>query len=219
MFVLKFNWNNLLQELSVDLPLGEKVFQDLCNAYSHPERHYHNLKHIQQVLDVALQMQFLANNFPAIQLTAWFHDFVCNPKANDNEAKSAIYTEAILSQLQIDSATIKLVKRIILDTQTHQADADNIDSLIFLDADISILGSSKEKYKTYAAAIRQEYAWLSDAEYRLGRTKILTNFLARERVYTTEFLFNKLEKQARLNMEAEITALCSEGFDLFLAQR
>ena len=206
---LKFSWDNLLKELSADWRLGEKVFQDLCRAYSTPERYYHNLNHIQQVLDVAGQMQFLADNFLVIQLTAWFHDLIYNPQAKDNEVKSAIYAEEILSQLQVDSEIIKLVKQIILATQHHQADTNHNDSLLFLDADISILGSSTEKYKIYATAIRQEYAWLSDDEYCLGRKKVLDCFLSRQKIYTTELLFNQLEKQARLNIEAEITSLCS----------
>ena len=206
---LKCDWNGLLQELSVDLRLGEKVFQNLVTAYSHPERHYHNLKHIQHVLATIHEMKFLANNFGAIQLAAWFHDLVYQPQAKDNEAKSAIYTEAILSQLKIAPVTIQLVRQMILDTRTHKAHADNLDSAILLDADLSILGSSPKQYQTYAAAIRQEYAWLSEREYRVGRTKALTNFLTRDKIYATKFLSSQLEQQAKLNLATEIVTLSS----------
>jgi predicted metal-dependent HD superfamily phosphohydrolase len=204
---LKFKWINLLEELKANLKVGEKIFLNIINSYSVPERHYHNLNHIQQVLAIAEEMKLLAKNSQAIQLAAWFHDIVYLPENQDNEEKSAVYAEDILSQLQVDYPTINLTKELILNTNSHKYDSDNIDIKIFLDADLSILGSASSEYQIYAQAIRQEYAWLSNEEYHQGRKKVLRNFLSRERIYLTEYLFNKLEHQARLNIQAELISL------------
>ena len=105
--------------------------------------------------------------------------------------------------------TVECVKNLILNTKNHQAPSTDIDSQILLDADLAILGTSELEYKTYAQGIRQEYAWVADELYRVGRIQILQKFLQRERIYFTPQLFVKLEARARLNLQAEIATLSS----------
>ena len=142
-----------------------------------------------------------------LQFSIWFHDYIYDPQAQDNELQSAVYAERKLNELNISPDTIQLVKTIILSTKNHQPLTTNINNLIFLDMDLSILGRSKDKYLKYSQAIRQEYIWLSDLEYQKGRKKVLTNFLAKKRIYFTEFFHQKLEAQARKNLEWEIKKL------------
>lgn len=200
---LKAHWDNLLQSLKVDLLLGESIFNDLVTAYSNSTRYYHNLQHIQQLLTVANLMKDEAKNFPVIELAIWFHDVIYDSQAQDNEVKSAAYAEQVLTSLEIDDLTIQSVKQLILKTQSHQTDLEDYDSQIFLDADLSILGASQTKYQIYSQAIRQEYAWLSQSDYYLGRKKVLESFLARTRIYQTEYLFKQLENKARFNLQQE----------------
>jgi predicted metal-dependent HD superfamily phosphohydrolase len=182
----------------------EEVFRELVTAYSQPHRYYHNLKHIQQVLDTVNEMRSLANNFVAIQLAAWFHDVIYNPQAKDNEEKSAAYARTTLTKIDVSPETIEKVEKMILMTKTHQAPSNDIDTQIFLDADLSMLGSSSLEYQAYARAIRQEYAWVSEKEYRLKRKQVLEKFLQRKRIYLTDYFFNKLEARSRENIQAEI---------------
>lgn len=188
----------------VEARLSEKVFLDLVIAYSSAGRIYHTLDHIQQVLKTIEQMRSLTLNLPTIQLAAWFHDVIYDSIAKDNEEKSAEYAEVVLNSLQISKTTIAQVKNLILYTKNHQAPAADIDSQILLDADLAIFGSTESEYRDYAQAIRQEYSWVSDAEYRFRRKQVLQNFLHRKRIYLTEYLFVKLEKRARQNLQAEI---------------
>jgi predicted metal-dependent HD superfamily phosphohydrolase len=95
----------------------------------------------------------------------------------------------------------------ILDTQNHQPSPGNLDSQIFLDADLAILGAPKLEYESYAQAIHREYSWVSDDEYRTRRKQVLQNFLQRKRIYFTNQLFLSLEVKARLNLQAEIDTL------------
>ena len=59
----------------------------------------------------------------------------------------------------------------------------------------------------YARTIRQEYAWVSEADYRVGRRRVLERSLARPRLYLTEALFSTLEQPARDNLRREIESL------------
>ncbi|OKH19164.1 hypothetical protein NIES593_21225 [Hydrococcus rivularis NIES-593] len=185
----------------------EEVFREFVTAYSQPYRSYHNLKHIQQVLDIVNEMRSLGNNLVAIQLAAWFHDVIYDPQAKDNEEKSAAYARTTLTRINVSQETIEKVEKMILMTKQHQDLSGDIDMQIFLDADLSILGSSPLEYQAYARAIRQEYAWVSEKEYRLKRKQVLENFLSRERIYSTDYLFKKLEMRSRENIQAEIKFL------------
>ncbi|BAU63348.1 hypothetical protein STA3757_07120 [Stanieria sp. NIES-3757] len=204
---LKTNWDNLLQSLKVDLLLGELIFNDLATAYSNSTRYYHNLQHIEQLLTVANLMKDEAKNFSVIELAIWFHDVIYDSQAQDNEVKSAAYAEQVLTSLEIDNCMIQSVKQLILKTQFHQTNLEDYDSQIFLDVDLSILGASQTEYQIYSQAIRQEYSWLSQASYYVGRIKVLESFLARSRIYYTEYLFNRLESQARFNLQQELQQL------------
>ena len=186
-------WRSLFPTTPKTLLL--KTFEQISSAYSSPERHYHTLTHLSQVLSVLDQFQ------PAItvQLAAWFHDIVYDSQAQDNEEQSAEFAEEMLTLLSIDSSAIATVRQLILCTKTHQA--YDSDSAILLDADLSILGADPFEYQNYAAAIRREYTWVSDADYRIGRRRVLEKFLSRDRIFLR---LDHLEAQARHNLQTEI---------------
>ncbi len=213
---LPSQWNKLLQAFDVEPRVSQKIFLDLVNAYSSPHRFYHSLEHIQQVLDTIeeihrhTQLETLLDiNFPLIQLAAWFHDAIYDPKSNNNEEKSADYAESALRELKIPITQIEQVKLLILSTKTHQASLADKNCQILLDADLSILGSSPSNYQSYAKAIRQEYSWVTDEVYQIKRQQILQSFLQRQRIYFTNVLFLTLEQRARNNLKLELLALSS----------
>ena len=207
---LRSHWFNLLEQLQVDRNLGESIFANLIEAYSDPARHYHNLNHLQHILDSLAEVRELIVNFPALRLCAWFHDYVYDPQAVDNEMESAIAAERILSRLRINFDTVRLVQQIILSTRKHEPFLEETDNLVFLDVDLSILGTSPDRYLAYSRAIRQEYSHLSDRDYREGRKQVLTQFLARERIYYTNRFYQRLESTARNNLQTEIDNLISK---------
>ncbi len=210
---LFYKWHNLLLLLGIkSVEITEKTFTKIVEAYSHPSRYYHNLKHIFHVLETIqtlqnLSLQNLIHQLISLELAAWLHDVVYDPKAQDNEEKSAIYANDLMKSLEIAPRLITNVTRLILNTKFHQADTDDIDSQILLDADLAILGSPTQQYLTYAKNIRQEYTWISDRDYRLGRRRVLEKFLQRERIYYTDLMFEQLEESARRNMAVEIQNL------------
>ena len=63
------------------------------------------------------------------------------------------------------------IARLIVLTKTHQANADDVDGRLLLDADLSVLGAEESEYDRYATAIRQEYDWVAEDAYRAGRRR------------------------------------------------
>lgn len=206
---LRSSWFNLLEQLHADPNHNESIFANLIKAYSGTARHYHNLHHLQHILNSLAEVRELIVNFPALGLCAWFHDYVYDPQAVDNEMESAIAAERILSRLGINFDTVRLVQQIILSTRKHEPFLEETDNLVFLDVDLSILGASPDRYLAYSQAIRQEYSHKSDRDYREGRKRVLTQFLARDRIYYTDYYYQRLESTARKNLQTEINNLIS----------
>lgn len=204
-------WQQCCDRLSID-PLLEytsnrseidRVFKLLVTAYTQPDRHYHNLNHIYQIFVTLDRFSDLANP-SAVYFAAWFHDFIYDPQAADNEIQSARAAKDLLANLGVSPATIELVSSLILATEGHKIDPTDRDLCIFLDADLAILGADPVIYQAYQQSIRREYSWVSDTAYQIGRIRVLESFRSRDRLYHTALLFNKLESIARLNLEREI---------------
>lgn len=191
----------------------DRILQLLIAAYTRPDRYYHNLEHLHHVLTVidrfsgedSAQSERIQDSSSVI-LAAWFHDFVYDPLAADNETQSAKAAKELLINLA-QPIEIDRIERLILATQGHQIDPTDPDLCIFLDADLAILGTDPLRYAAYRRSIRREYDWVDDATYRIGRSRVLASFLQRDRLYYTDLLFGELEAHARKNLQQEIAFL------------
>lgn len=201
---LQQQWLQLGQLFEVDQKQLQSIFELIISAYNKPERFYHNLDHIHQVLNVITELQDLAEDLPSIQLAAWFHDIIYNPQLSDNEQQSANYATMTLEKLQIPQLTIAKVNYLILETVSHQAQLKDINAQILLDADLSILGTTWTEYNHYRQAIRQEYNWLDETQFQQGRIRVLKSFLSRNTIYQTLQLQRQRELQARANLTQEL---------------
>ena len=141
-----------------------------------------------------------------VTLAVWFHDAIYDPRRSDNEVRSAEWAVSSLSKLGIPTAQLDRISHLILATQSHHSDPQDLDCQALLDCDLSILGTPPDRYQTYALAIRREYYWVSDEAYRTGRSRVLQQFLGRDRLYQCREL-HAYETQARQNLTAELTTL------------
>jgi predicted metal-dependent HD superfamily phosphohydrolase len=204
---LQDNWFYIFAALPVAVERAQSLLQELLARYAEPHRHYHNLEHLHQVLATAVALQPLADDFTAVQLAAWFHDAVYDPRAADNEARSAAYAVASLRALGLPPAQVTAVERLILATRSHLAEPGDHDAHVLLDADLAILGSDPEQYDAYTRVIRREYEWVPEVQYRHGRRQVLERFVARESIYHTTPMMTVYEQAARSNLQRELTRL------------
>lgn len=194
-------WHHLLRAWDVEPSKADQKFDEIATAYAGPGRYYHTLDHVLAVLDTVESLASHAKNLNAVKLAAWLHDVIYDSKASDNEERSAEYAERLCQELSIpeDQRVAALIRK----TKTHDA-AGDVDAQVLLDADLAILGASESDYQAYAAKIRQEYAWVPEADYRKGRRQVLEKFLTRPKIY--HFL-SQLEGPTRQNLAAEIARL------------
>ncbi|QEL20106.1 HD domain-containing protein [Limnoglobus roseus] len=203
--VLQTQWVRFVGGLGVEPANAYPVFDRLVAAHSEPHRHYHTLEHVAEVLKVVGRLAKFADDPVAVQLASWFHDAVYDPKARDNESRSAEMARAALQEMGIDREA-EWVADLIRATANHRS-LDDADTDVLLDADLAILGAGEARYLRYAEAIRREYAFVPDDDYRKGRAAVLEKFLARDRIYRTDVMHLEAEAPARQNLRAEIERL------------
>jgi predicted metal-dependent HD superfamily phosphohydrolase len=141
-----------------------------------------------------------------VELALWYHDVVYNSRRKDNEAASADFAAKELTKLGLSGYQCAHVMRLIIATK-HDSVPTAPDAMLMADIDLAILGAQPDEYARYAAAIRQEYGWLADADYRAGRTKVLQSLLDRESIYNTPKFQMEREFRARANIVQELATL------------
>jgi predicted metal-dependent HD superfamily phosphohydrolase len=195
----------MLKDVFVQL-CGLSHWNDLAKAYSGKSRHYHNLDHLSNMLTQLEGCRTLITDWNAVMFALFYHDFVYNPIASDNEEKSAAEAEKVLATLNVPPRQTELVKELILATKSHQQSGNN-DIDLFTDADLSILGSDSAEYETYTANVRKEYSIYPDLLYKPGRRKVLEHFLNMPYIFKTGYFRDRLEISARANISNELKKL------------
>jgi len=180
---------------------------EISRAYSEPHRHYHTLEHIARVLSLFDGARYRLRDADAAELALWLHDLVYDPRARDNEARSAAYAARILDEGGVKPPVADRVTTLIMATR-HLGPPEDSDVRYVVDADLSILGGTPAEFDRYERQVRLEYAFRSEAEWREGRTRILRAFLERPRIFLTSE-FERFEGPARANLERSLRHLAA----------
>jgi len=181
------------------LPDPESTWQQLTTHYSEPHRHYHTLDHIAACLGWLDHYRHLAADPLCLELALWAHDVIYDPRATDNEARSADWFAQEFADSDLTDQQRARVQELILAT-IHPHPPTDPDMALLQDIDLSILGADAELYDRYEGWIRQEYEFVPEAAFRKGRSAVLESFLDQGVIYHTAELREKLELPARENL-------------------
>lgn len=195
-------WSALWRRVGAVSP-PEPVFEKLLQAYAEPQRAYHTLEHIHACLRELDGARMLVTQPDAVEMALWLHDVVYDPRVHDNEARSAAWAEAALRPARIAPDVLAMISGLILASQ-HQTVPTEADAQLMVDIDLTILGQAEIDFDRYETQVRQEYAWVSEADFRAGRSRILESFLAREHIYCTPTFQARYEQSARANLKRSL---------------
>jgi predicted metal-dependent HD superfamily phosphohydrolase len=197
---------DLSKKYSNDNKLIGSVWKEIEKNHSHPGRYYHSLKHLENLMEQLTHVKENINSWDGVLFALYFHDVIYNVLKNKNEEKSSEFAGSKLTALNVPVDIIRKCRRIIVATKKHELNTDQ-DVNYFTDADLSILGATPDIYQNYCEQIRKEYSIYPDLVYKPGRKKVVEHFLGMERIFKTEYFFNKFEKQARINLQQELNFL------------
>lgn len=189
----------------------KELFEDVVKRYSTKSRHYHNMKHIYNMVSLWNDYKEELHNEDEVFISIIYHDIVYNTKRNDNELKSAVYfLKKVLPLMKLSQESYSQIYLAILATKHNgvfieEKKIDN-DIKFLLDFDLSVLGSKdNSEYEWYKNGVRKEYKIYPDEQYNAGRAKVLQSFLDKKKIYLTKE-FKIFEKRARKNLQNEINS-------------
>ncbi len=154
---------------------GIEAWPKLARHWQEPHRHYHGEGHLAHLL---AQIEHLhqageinQEHRKILLMAAFYHDAIYDPRATNNEEKSA---ELFLEHADSHPNT-QAVKEIILDTQTHQPSSEL--SALFSDLDMQIVRkASFSELLAWEKAIFKEYQFVDYSIYKKTRLDYLAKW-------------------------------------------
>lgn len=186
------------------------VIAALKMRYAEPWRHYHNELHITEIKDHLLSAEqdgiTIKDGAAAYAFVLW-HDAVYDPQATHgrNETMSAQLCSSEFGAIASITSRFNACDA-ILTTISHSCEGagGNPDAPLLLDCDLAILAADPERFAAYNAAIRKEYFHVPETVYQTKRREVLTHFLERDRLYMTQWAYERWEERARENLRSVI---------------
>ncbi|HTH80710.1 MAG TPA: N-methyl-D-aspartate receptor NMDAR2C subunit [Ramlibacter sp.] len=199
------SWSAFWQELGAR-DGGDDLHRRLVACWSEKHRYYHTLQHLRECFEQFDAARADAARPAEIAVAIWFHDAFYEPRRDDNEERSAVWARQAASDAGIAQATAQRLYDLVLATK-HDAMPDDPDARVLVDIDLSILGAPDERFDESDVQVRREYAHVPEAEWKIGRKRVLKSFLDRPRLYGTERFYGQLEVQARKNLQRALDRL------------
>lgn len=196
-------WIDLCERLGVARDLAQSTFNELVDAYSFPERVYHSLEgHIASGLVVLEEIRMLgiAKNFNALQF-AWFcHDVINDPKAKDNEKRSADFAAQLIKKMGLSESFKRVVRDLIIVTH-RPVIPENRDECLIIDLDHVNFGWDHPSFSQQTKAIREELPFVSDEDFELTTEKLFSKMLKKKSIFLTPYFKERYERKAQSNLQ------------------
>ena len=189
----------------------------LLDRWTRPERHFHNLRHLVDVLARVDELDEEAHHPELVRLAAWYHGAVFDSadrkayanRGGEDEAASAVLAREELTALGVPEANVRRVAALVSALVRHAPDPTDSDCAVLCDADLAMLATEPQRYKAYLQDVRAEYAHLPTEDYVRARIRILHKLLGRPSLFVSP-LAQPWEEPARQNVSAELQRLEKE---------
>jgi predicted metal-dependent HD superfamily phosphohydrolase len=196
-------------ELPQHWPLADAdgLRDELIAAYDAPGRDFHDTHHLRAVLDRLVVLASNGTPFAPLPVTlaAWFHDSRYDGERDSEERAAAWAREALAPHLSPEG--LDEVARLVLLTETHVAEPDDLNGAALSDADLGVLAGTTEEYADYLACVRREFGYLEDEQFHTGRTHLIEKLLHRPAIFQTAHAHTHWEAPARTNLAEELASM------------
>jgi predicted metal-dependent HD superfamily phosphohydrolase len=195
-------WTEVEAYFDISTEAGKVIFDEIVDTHQRPNRYYHNLAHVRQILGLIDTQKVTKEQRIILILAAFYHDLVYVLASLINETLSCQKVIDTFESIGIVDPIVTQAAKIILDTNSHESE-DEL-SQLFLDMDMSILGVDRPSYQIYLQQLEKEYSKIPKLLYRRGRKKFLENTLARPSIFFSPHFLDHYEKQAISNLQWEL---------------
>ncbi len=155
----------------------ENALHEILAHWQQKHRYFHTTTHLQHILSAIKndfeQGKISQEDREILDISAYLHDVIYNPKKQDNEQQSAELVRYFFPKLPQEK--IQIVEKIILETKNHESTSTL--STLFCGYDMQIIThSSLGELWEYERQIFKEFQYLDYAIYKAGRIFLLTSF-------------------------------------------
>lgn len=201
---------------------GDAIWSIIEDCYTEPQRHYHTLWHLHELL-TTLKPHLIGHPYSgAVLLAVWFHDLVYETDTVNYEKNEAASAKAMVYIISMHlpewmntncsmREQVYLAAEIIVATKSHRITADWVKAndemlhaaTLFMDADMSIFSAGLGRLAQYDSQIAGEWGQRSGQEtfaFCTGRLDALRAFKAASPVFLTQE-FHELESTAQANID------------------
>lgn len=196
-------WIRTALALGIDADVTER--DAVLARYAEPHRKYHTLRHLDECFERLERVRATADHPGELDLALWYHDAVYDPRASDNEARSADLAVRIMERAGLPEMARDRVRALIMATR-HDALPPLGDAALLVDVDLGILAAAPVRFDEYEVEIRAEYGWVPAPIFRSKRREVLRGFVARTRIYASG-AFDDDELRSRENLARSIERL------------
>ncbi|ABY23610.1 conserved hypothetical protein [Renibacterium salmoninarum ATCC 33209] len=183
------------------VPGHASIGRELLTRWAEPQRHYHSRTHLLAVLEAISVLE--ATPPRAVVLAVWFHDAVYQGLPGRDEEDSARLAETVLAGV-VPVEEIRETARLVRLTIEHNPGPNDYNGALLCDSDLSILGSSEPEYAHYLAAVRQDYAHVSDHDFAKGRAAVVLELLALDPLFRLPQAQQLWLEKAQQNLRSEL---------------
>ncbi len=195
----------------------EASCEALIRLWSTPERRFHNLRHVIDMLARVDELAAESHNPDVIRVATWYHGCVFSLElretyqrnGGEDEVASAAEAARDLTALGVPQATVERICELILSLKRHNLADSDIDAMALNDADLGTLACGPQLYKTYRQQVRAEYEHIPDLDYYRARRVIIEKLLSREKLFSSP-LGMRWELPARENLRYELRLIDAE---------
>lgn len=193
------------------------VGERLIGHWTGTGRHFHNLKHLADVLAHVDELAEETHEPEVVRLAAWYHGAIFSAadadvyasRGGEDEVASAELARTELTSLGVSPLRAQRVHDLVIALRRHAPTPGDFDCAVLCDADLAMLASEPQRYKAYLLAVRAEYSHLPVEDYVRARIRILTKLQLRKALFVSP-LGAAWESSARQNVTAELHRLEKE---------
>lgn len=197
--------------------MAEAAGLRLLARWEEPRRHFHNVRHLVDLLQRVDELQQETHNAHTVRLAAWYHGAIFASdeesayahKGGEDEDASAEYARTELTALGVPAKAVDAVAAMVRGLARHTHDAASSDCAVLCDADLAVLASDPQRYKEYVRDVRAEYSFIPDDKFLVARKAIIAKLLSRQQLYRSP-LGSTWEERARQNLAGEASRIDKE---------
>ena len=185
-----------------DRELVRKRYQVLIHHYTESHRHYHNLFHIQKMLEESEELTFRKiYNKAQLQLGIFYHDYIYVPGALDNELQSKMVFEEDCRTLGLTDVPVQ-VSDMIMSTALYETQG-SVNPLG--DLDLATLALPYDEYTYFGRLLFEEYGnRFIESQMIEGRKEFLVKMLSLPKIFSNDL---EMDSRAHANMGRQLAEL------------